>query len=116
MTIDSHSKCIATDCTHRQEHPSGWCGRTQPTSQPRRRTSTYTFEVETEAPNDVADILVENCITEVYASGVMIQPKRAFIRFRASSDEVARGIVSRITDAPGVLHTGYGVNHRIVEQ
>lgn len=85
-----------------------------PLRMPLRRTSVYTFETLTEVPMEAADVLRDNCIADVAASGVMVNPKRAFVRFRASSDDDARGIADRLTDAPGTLHTGYGVNHRVV--
>lgn len=74
----------------------------------------YLLEVPTIGdPNPVADGLIACCPVPVDSSGV--GENRAFVRFRAESDEEARQFA--FLTRPGIdylLSKGYGVHRRIV--
>lgn len=80
-----------------------------------RKASTYTLDVTTPHPNVVCDSLKELCPALIAASGV--DKGRAFVRFRCGDDQQARviaGATISTLNLPFTLHTGYGVNIRIV--
>lgn len=77
-----------------------------------RRNSTYQLEVPSDHPSEEADRLVA-LLPDRYGSGVLLDPFRAFIRFRVADDDAARALAARLTDHPGaVLHTGLAVHRR----
>lgn len=74
----------------------------------------YLLQVWTPDNNAVTDKLIAACPLEIDSSG--IDTGRAFIRFRAESDETAREAAAMIrTEKDYLLSTGYGVHLRIVE-
>ena len=80
-----------------------------------RTTSTYTIDVQTTRPNEVADALVAACPADVTITASGVDAARAFVRFRAADDAEAIRIATQFNPPSGaVLHTGYGVNTRIV--
>lgn len=76
--------------------------------------SAYLLEVHTEEdPNPICDNLIARCpsTVEVVVSG--IGPGRAFIRYRAGSEEEAKWIAEFIRPQGGYqLSTGFAVNRR----
>lgn len=82
---------------------------------PVRRSSTYTLDIATPVPNEACDAMQERSReTGITLAASGVDRDRAFVRFRASSDEEAVDIAAHLTDLEGVLHTGYGVNRRDV--
>ena len=86
-----------------------------------RRTSVYTLTVPSparyrEASSELVDQLVEDCPVTVVGSGIYQLPDpTAYVRFRASDDKEAIGLVGAITGLPSKLHTGVGVGRREVK-
>ena len=80
----------------------------------KRRTTSYLLEVPTFSdPNPVADKLIAAFPGEVEASGV--GRNRAFIRFRAVTDEEAMVAVHSLPSGEHWrLSRGYGIHHEIV--
>lgn len=80
-----------------------------------RTTSTYTIDVQTVQPNEVADALVAACPAGLTITASGVDSARAFVRFRAADDAEAIRLATQFNPPAGaVLHTGYGVNQRTV--
>lgn len=80
-----------------------------------RTTSTYTIDVQTTKPNEVCNALLAAAPADLTIAASGVDACRAFVRFRAGSDEEAIALATRFAPPSGaVLHTGYGVNARVV--
>lgn len=77
-----------------------------------RKTSTYTVEVQAGDADRACDEMKARCTAQLAASGV--EGSRAFIRFRASSDDVARLVALKVWSGPVQMYTGFGVGRREV--
>lgn len=82
-----------------------------------RATSVYTVDIDgCLDPNTVADWMVRKCPVPLSASGVDRQ--RAFVRFRSPDDGTACAVAAETCAEllyGYVVHTGYGVNARVVK-
>jgi len=80
-----------------------------------RTTSTYTIDVQTSEPNAVCDALRAAAPDGLVIAASGVDAGRAFVRFRAANDEEAMRIAEQFDPPSGsTLHTGYGINTRIV--
>lgn len=82
-----------------------------------RTTSTYTIDVQTTDPNGVCDALRAAAPAGLTITASGVDSARAFVRFRAADDAEAIRIATQFRPPAGaILHTGYGVNARIVAE
>jgi hypothetical protein len=80
-----------------------------------RTTSTYTIDVQTTEPNAVCDALRAAAPADLVLTASGVDAARAFVRFRAADDAEAIRLATQFRPPVGAtLHTGYGVNTRIV--
>lgn len=78
-----------------------------------RRTTSYMLNVFTDEPDKIADELLLACPVEIDASGV--GRRRAFIRYRCNTEELAIIIARGIRGQKSfVLSCGYGIHYRVV--